>query len=209
MKSLLRAALTVAAFVTLTATAFASSGPGTGTSTYQCAPNQVIAAGPYPSNGPYTAAADGIVLGVSPNDAVPMANSGCDLVAVAGPTLLGRLIGANMNITTDQPITMLIAPNQNYTPTYISVRNCSVSLTTAAGSFYTGASKTGTTVAGTGVAQVMTGCTATGLTSEYVVATAAGLNAILPASTPPILSLTTAQGAAATADIYVYGVVGN
>lgn len=209
MKAILRAAAILAALTAAPALSFAATGPGTGLATYQCAPNQNITTPSLPTGGPYTAAADGIVLGVNANDDHVMDNAGCVLVGVGNYTLVSRTIGVNMNITTDQPLTMLIAPNQNYTPVAVWVRNCSVSLTTAAGSFYTAASKSGTTVAGSGTTQAYTGCTATGLTAAYVVATAAGLAAVLPATTPPILSLTTGQGATATADIYVYGIVGN
>jgi hypothetical protein len=175
--------------------------------TMQCAPWQVIST-PYPSGATYTADRAGIVTGVASNDIDALDNFGCIVVGVGGETLIGRLVGANMNSTADQSIPMLIAANQSYTPTAVVVRNCSVSLTTAAGSFYSAASKGGTTLAGSGATQAFTGCTATGLTGQTIAATPAGGNVVLPASTPPILSLTTAQGAAATADIYVYGRLG-
>lgn len=169
--------------------------------TMQCAPVQVVQA----NTSTYTAAGDGIVTGVLGNDVPGLAEAGCQAVGQAGQTLIGRLIGANMNVTTDQTIPMLIAGNQNYQITAVVARNPSTSLTTAAGGFYTGAAKSGTTlVAAAQVYSAATGST----TVENVTVAAAGLAASLPASTPPILSLTTAQGAAATADIYVYGYVG-
>jgi hypothetical protein len=182
--------------------------PGAGiAATMQCAPYQVIST-PYLTGTTYTADRAGIVTGIANNDIAALDNFGCTIVGVGGETLIGRLVGANMNSTADQSIPMLIAANQSYTPTAVVVRNCSVSLTTAAGSFYSAAAKGGTTLAGSGATQAFSGCTATGLTGQTIAATAAGGNVVLPASTPPILSLTTAQGAAATADVYVYGRLG-
>ena len=196
----------------LAAAALAAAGTAcgpAGAATMQCAPYQVIATAPYPSGATYTADRAGIVTAVSNNDIDALDNFGCILVGTGGgETLIGRLIGANMNSTADQSVPMLIPAGQSYTPTAVVVRNCSVSLTTAAGSFYSAASKGGTTLVGSGAAQAFSGCTATGLTGQTIAATAAGGNVVLPPSTPPILSLTTAQGAAATADIYVYGRLG-
>jgi hypothetical protein len=175
--------------------------------TMQCAPFQTIAPNPFPSSGPYTAAADGIVTGVAANDIIDLEQSGCVQVGIGGPTLIGRLIGANMNSTADQTVTLLINSSQHYIPLYMVAKNCSVSLTTAAGAVYPAASKGGTIIIGSGTTQAFTGCTGTGLTDQYIAAAAGGLNQYLAQSTPPILSLTTAQGAAATADVYIWGFV--
>lgn len=171
--------------------------------TYQCAPNQVIAAGAYPTGGPYTAASDGIVTGVSANDVHALDASGCAKVGVAGPTLIGRLIGANMNATTDQPIPMFLAAGTSYTPIALITRNCSVSLTTVQGGVYSAASKSGLVIGAT--TTPFTGCTGTGLTSNVFPTVTTQAAAVNPSTA--FLSLTTAQGAAATADIYLYGYV--
>jgi hypothetical protein len=173
--------------------------------TMQCAPFQTIAPNPFPSSGPYTAAADGIVTGVAANDIIDLEQSGCVQVGIAGPTLIGRLIGANMNSTADQAVPLFVAGNQNFQVTAIVVRNPSTSLTTAVGGFYSAASKGGTAiVANSQVYSAATGAT----TVENTTIAAAGLAASFASGTPVYLSLTTAQGAAATGDVYVYGYTG-
>lgn len=115
--------------------------------------------------------------------------------------LLFQLIGANMNVTTDQIMTAIgpSAPTR-YLIDEILVVNASVSLTTAEGGVYTGASKPsgGILVA---AAQAYSGLDATtkGL-ALTLTALARG-----PQSTIPYVALSTAQGAAATADFYVFG----
>ncbi len=118
---------------------------------------------------------------------------------------LARLIGANMNSTADQAFTWRISgggPNTGlfrYVVESIRVVNASTSLTTAAGGIYDTASKGG--VAIVAAAQAYTALTGATLGTNLTIA-AAGL-AIL--SNPPILSLTTPQGGAATADFYIFG----
>jgi hypothetical protein len=173
--------------------------------TMQCAPYQSFTGAPYPGSGPYMAAADGIVTGVAAADVGALHSGGCELVGVAGPTLIGRLVGANMNSTSDQAIPMLIAANQNFQVTAIVARNPSTSLTTAVGGVYTAASKGGTAV----VASSQVYSAATGATTvENTTLSAGGAAGSWAAGTPLYLSLSTAQGAAAAADIYVYGYVG-
>lgn len=114
--------------------------------------------------------------------------------------VLFRLIGANMNVTTDQAlIPYLWTPGQNYLIERIRVVNASVSLTTAAGGIYTAASKGGSAI----VAAAQAYSTLTGPTIGLDLTVAAVGNGLQTAI--PILSLTTAQGAAATADVYVFG----
>jgi hypothetical protein len=134
--------------------------------------------------------------------------TGFSIVTVADTALnfLGKLIGANMNVTTDQAIALSeYGLDPAYTKLYVDrivVTNASVSLTTAVGGVYTAASKGGTAlVANT---QAYSGLTAATLAIELTLAAAR------PIITPPgsvYFSLTTAQGAAATADIYVFGTV--
>ena len=62
-----------------------------------------------------------------------------------GGILLGKLIGANMNSTADQQITMFSNPSK-FILRRIVVTNASISLSTAAGGVYTAASKGGTAV---------------------------------------------------------------
>ena len=114
--------------------------------------------------------------------------------------LLGKLIGANMNVTTDQAIPITRIGSQKYLITKIFVTNASTSLTAADGGIYTATSKGGTAIVA--AAQVYTALTAATV----------GLDLTLAVNNTYVLdnlylSLTGAQGGAATADIYVFGVI--
>lgn len=113
--------------------------------------------------------------------------------------LLASLKGANMNATTDQIIPINRQElTSRYVITRIVVTNASVSLTTAAGGIYPAASKAGTAI----VAAAQAYSTLT--TANHVLNLTLAVN--LSYTLDNIyLSLTTAQGAAATADIRVYG----
>lgn len=101
----------------------------------------------------------------------------------------------NMNSTADQAI---ILPSANWIPTAIVVTNASVSLTTAAGGIYTAAAKGGTALVTAG--QVYSALTAN---TKQVALTLANTDRQTVGTI--YLSLTTPQGGAATADIYIYG----
>jgi hypothetical protein len=127
--------------------------------------------------------------------------SPAQVLAVGQKSLIGVKKSANFNATTDTSIPIKTIGSDRYIITDIMVSNCSTSLSTARGGVYTGAGKTGTALALT--TQTMEGCNgASGLQqlslqnvtrATYNIATL-------------YLSLTTAQGAAATGDIYVFGV---
>lgn len=118
----------------------------------------------------------------------------------SGLVLLGKLAGANFNVTTDQNITINITGGAaKYLIRYITVTNASISLTTAAGGIYTAAAKGGTALVAAG--QSYSALTAATITLDLTLAVP---NATQTA-TPIVFSLTTPQGAAATADIYVFG----
>lgn len=113
--------------------------------------------------------------------------------------LLGSLMGANMNVDTDQAIPLTLTKSGIWIPSEIIVKGASVSLSLAAGGIYTGAGKTGTAiVAAAQVYSALTGST------KFLRLTLAALADYLTA-TQLFLSLTVAQGSAATADIYVHG----
>ena len=114
--------------------------------------------------------------------------------------LIGKLIGANMNVTTDQAIPITRIGTQKYLITKIFVTNASTSLTAADGGIYTATSKGGTAIVA--AAQVYTALTAAtvGLDLTLAVNNTYTLDNIY-------LSLTGAQGGAATADIYVFGII--
>lgn len=108
---------------------------------------------------------------------------------------IGTKLAANMNSTADQSITLMAGV---WKIEGIYVTNPSVSLTTAAGGFYPTTAKGGTAIVAS--SQAYSGLTA-----------ATSVIGCTMADTPDItnntiyLSLTTAQGVAATADVFVFG----
>lgn len=154
------------------------------------------------SGNSYTATSEGLVAAVI-GDVNDLENMGCVFVGAAlqpKPVLIGTLKSANMNVTTDQAIALTIPAGVPCYLDNIRVRNASISLTTAAGGVYTATSKGGTAVVA--AAQAYSALSSAALYTDLTIA-AAG-KALLSVSTL-YLSLTTAQGAAATADFYVYG----
>jgi hypothetical protein len=120
-----------------------------------------------------------------------------------GGILLGTLIGANMNSTDDQIITMFSNPSK-FIIRRIVVANASISLTTAAGGVYTAASKGGVAVVAS--SQAYSSLSSSSLFLDLTLNTSGSASTTVKSSIPNLyLSLTTAQGAAATADVYVYG----
>ena len=113
--------------------------------------------------------------------------------------IIGVLKGANFNVTTDQAIKINYS---QYKITDIFVTNCSTSLTTAAGGFYTVASKGGTIIGST--LTTFTGCTSATTQADNNALT--NMNGSIFTASNIYLSLTTAQGAAATGDVYIVGV---
>jgi hypothetical protein len=147
----------------------------------------------------YTADGGGFITNVANNDVPDLLDAACSPMAVSG--LIGRLINANMNVTTDQPIPLNVPTGARYLLTKIWVGNASTSLTTAAGGFYTAAAKGGTVIVL--AAQAYTAYT--GPTVYAGVTVVAAQLALAQTANPLYFNLTTAQGAAATADIFVYG----
>jgi hypothetical protein len=116
---------------------------------------------------------------------------------LGGRVLLGKLTGVNMNVTTDQAITI---NSSNYIIRNIVVTNASISLTTAVGGVYLAPSKTIALVNNTQVYSSLAGSSSTiDLTLNVFATSSRGTVNTL------YLSLTTPQGAAATADIYIFG----
>jgi len=113
--------------------------------------------------------------------------------------LLGKLIGANMNATTDQAIALVSAKCRI---DRIVITNASISLDTAVGGFYNAAAKGGVAIVAN--TQVYSALTAAGKFIKAALAATAG-GATTDVQSTLIFALTTAQGAAATADIYVFG----
>ena len=112
--------------------------------------------------------------------------------------LLGAIKGANMNTTSDQEIPV---PFGKYVIRNIVATNPSTSLTLAVGGVYTEAAKSGITVVL--AIQVFSGLT--GGTKFIDLTLASGVTGDTITASTLYLSLTTAQGSAATMDLYVYG----
>jgi hypothetical protein len=113
--------------------------------------------------------------------------------------VLGQLRGANFNVTTDQAIAINATVFQI---TSIVVTNCSASLTLAVGGFYSAASKGGTPIVA--ATQVYSALTASTVLLNPTVAATPLITRFTVSSV--FLSLTTAQGAAATCDVYIVGI---
>ncbi len=140
---------------------------------------------------------------------VGIANGGTGQVTAAAAAraltardrLLGSIIGANFNVTTDQAIPVASA---KYIPTLIYAVNASVNLTTAAGGIYTALAKGGTVIVP--AAQVYTALTtATKWKALTIDTTGGGPTTDVVVAATLYLSLTTGQGAPATADVYIFG----
>jgi hypothetical protein len=151
------------------------------------------------SNAVYQSNNYGLILAVnSLQDVADLVAQGCQVLTPPPTNLLFTLRGANFNSTADQQLEPTF--NAKFRPRRFVVLNASVSLTAAVGGFYTAPAKGGTAlVANT---QTYSTLTAALLALEATLAVPAD---VWPAGTPVFLSLTTPQGAAATADIYIYG----
>ena len=114
--------------------------------------------------------------------------------------MIGRLLAANFNITTDQAITL---PAGSWIITGVYAVKGSINMTTAAGGVYTAASKGGTAVVAAG--QVYTGLTGTATDVATLTMAATPTVTLTASGTGLYFALTTGQGAAATGDIFVYG----
>lgn len=157
--------------------------------------------------GSTTASAARTALGLG-----TIATQAADAVAITGGTiagatitspgvsrLLGKLIGANMNVTTDQAIP--ISGAASYVVRKVIAANASANLTLAAGGVYTATAKGGSALVA--AAQVYSALSSA---VKFVDCTIAAIGTTdLRTESNLYLSLTAAQGSAATADVYVYG----
>jgi hypothetical protein len=113
-------------------------------------------------------------------------------------SLLGVILGADMNSTADQEF-KISAPR--YIIRRIAVVNATANLTLAAGGIYTAAAKGGTAIV-TAV-QIYTALSAGAKFLDLTLAAVLGTDILTESSL--YLSLTTAQGSAALADFYLIG----
>lgn len=116
----------------------------------------------------------------------------------AGELPIGKLIGANLNSTADQAIPINAA---KYNVRRIVVTNVSADISAglAAGGVYTAAAKGGTAI----VAAVQVYAALTGAT--IVLDLTLAVSGVARVLANLFLSLTVANGSAATADVYVFG----
>lgn len=125
-------------------------------------------------------------------------------ISGTGSVLLGKMSAANFNSTDDQPVLISLAAGvTKYIVRRITVAGASISLTTAVGGIYTDVAKGGSTVVG--AAQSYAALTAPEKFLDLTLDT-------LPTTewlqfSKLYFSLTTPQGAAATADVYFFGEV--
>lgn len=112
-----------------------------------------------------------------------------------GLRLLGSARGVNANVVGDTPITII--NTANWSPLYILKTNASTSLTTATGGVYTQPAAGGTAI--------LTTAALSGNTSQPVVVSTAPTTTNLETATTVYFHIGTAQGAAATLDVFLYG----
>lgn len=125
---------------------------------------------------------------------------------VAGQRVLGTLLNADFNSTNDQPI-IVQSSVQVFQLTGLIVTNATRSLTTAAGGFYPGASKSGSAIVAAGqVYTALTGANLLMLPTLTAFALSARFSSALLTSNQIFFSLTTPQGVACNADIYAVGI---
>jgi len=120
--------------------------------------------------------------------------------------LLGVVLGANVNQTnTDIAIPLLLLPGANFIIDYIDINNASISLTTATFGVFSAVSAGGVTI----VTAAAVLSTLTSATVNLPVSLAATANTTVFNQTTLANNLYfrvgTAQGAAATCDVYVWG----
>lgn len=121
-----------------------------------------------------------------------------NLLGIQAP--LGKLIGADLNSTADQAIDIPDGVG-SYILDRIVVTNASTTPATAAGGVYAATSKAGTILVA--ASQAYTALTASSKLLDLTL-TADGSTTVLTAD-PLYLSLTTAEGSALTADLYLFG----
>jgi hypothetical protein len=110
--------------------------------------------------------------------------------------LLASAQGVNLNQVGDT-VAQILNNSGRYSVQSVIVTNASVDLTTAQLAVYTGAGATGTAIKS---AYALTG---NSTPAKTVVTAATSTDAV--SGTPLYIRCTTAQGAAATADVFIYG----
>ena len=110
--------------------------------------------------------------------------------------LLGVATGVNVNATGDQAV-IQINNSTNYSVSNVVFTNASISLTTAEAGLFTAPSTGGTAIVADAALSALTGSTVVSQRTVASTATQSAQNLYV--------NVGTAQGAAATMDVYVYG----
>ena len=132
----------------------------------------------------------------NPGPASTQTNHPSNIASNQALRLLASAQGVNLNQVGDT-VANVLSDSGNYSVQSIIVANASTNLTAAQLAVYTGAGATGTAIKS---AYALTGNS----TSAKVVVTAATSTDAV-SGTPLYIRCTTAQGAAATADVFIYG----
>lgn len=134
-----------------------------------------------------------------------------EMMLALGITPIGRLIGANMDSTADQAIVLTLPSGfTKMVLNRITVMNASISLTTAVGGIYTAAAKGGIAMGNSAQSYAVltaTGPNVNGCLLNMGIASTWYVPGSFSTPNTVFLSLTTPQGAAATADFYVFGLL--
>ena len=131
----------------------------------------------------------------NPGPSVTQTNHPTNLATNQALRLIASAQGVNLNAVADTVATVLV--NGSVVAASVLVSNASVSLTTAQLAVWTGPGGTGTAVKS---AYALSG---NSTTAKAIVTAASSTDAIT--GTPLYIRCTTAQGAAATADVFIYG----
>ena len=119
--------------------------------------------------------------------------------------LIGVALGVNLNQTnTDIAIPLILIAGCNFVPSAVTINNASTSLTTATFGVFSAAGGTGVTIVTAGAAlSSLTAATSNLNATLAATATTTVLNQTTQANTL-YFRVGTAQGAAATADVYIW-----
>lgn len=120
--------------------------------------------------------------------------------------LIGVAYGVNLNSAADTAIALQVLPGCNFLIDGVDVNNASISLTTAAASVWSGAAGTGVNIVTTGVTNLNT-LTASTKNLPMTLAATAQTTVFNQTTQSGVIyfKVDTAQGAAATADVYIWG----
>ena len=132
----------------------------------------------------------------NPGPATTQTNHPSNLASNQALRLLASAQGVNLNQVGDT-VAQILNNSGRYSVQSVIVTNASVDLTTAQLAVYTGAGATGTAIKS---AYALTG---NSTAAKTVVTAATSTDAV--SGTPLYIRCTTAQGAAATADVFIYG----